>query len=172
VAEWCEENPDVLERWKQDNPKADEAPDPASSPDAVAVQFFVSFAARHPRKFPALAVGKVVAVSSGADLQGVFFDAWLHDHPTTRLEHVPADAVTASGAGLDPHITVRNARWQLDRVAAARAAKTKADPAGVRGRIEAILDAAASAPLGGLVGEQVVNVLEVNLRLDAELAGR
>jgi K+-transporting ATPase ATPase C chain len=170
VAEWCKTHPEVVEQWKKDNPKLADAPDPEAAPDAVAVQFFASFAAAHPRAFPALADGKAAAVTTGADLQGVFFDAWLQEHPQAKLEQVPADAVTASGAGVDPHITMRNARWQLDRVAAARAGS--GDAAAVKKRIEAILEAKAFAPLAGLVGEPLVNVLEVNLALDAEYARR
>ncbi|MEO2088372.1 MAG: potassium-transporting ATPase subunit C [Gemmataceae bacterium] len=170
VAEWGKAHPEVVEQWKKDNPKAVEAPDPETAPDAVAVQFFASFAAAHPRAFPTLADGKVVAVTTGADLQGVFFDAWLQEHPQAKLEQVPADAVTASGAGVDPHVTVRNARWQLDRVAAARAGV--GDAAAVKKRIKAVLEAKAIAPLAGLAGEPLVNVLEVNLALDAEFARR
>jgi|SRR5262245_11217845 len=57
------------------------------------------------------------------------------------------------------------ARYQLDRVAAAWATDTKRDPAAVRGEIEKILAANAHAPLGGLWGVDMVNVLEVNLAL-------
>ena len=46
------------------------------------------------------------------------------------------------------------------------------DAAAARARIESILTAAAFSPLGGLAGEPLVNVLEVNLRLDAEFASR
>jgi K+-transporting ATPase ATPase C chain len=109
-------------------------------------------------------------VTAGADLQGVFFDAWLQEHPGARLEQVPADMVMASGSGLDPHITLRNARYQLDRVAAARA--PTADRSQVRQQIEAMLQQESFAPLGGLAGEPLVNVLEVNLRLDREFPVR
>jgi K+-transporting ATPase ATPase C chain len=77
---------------------------------------------------------------------------------------VPADAVTASGSGLDPHITLRAARAQLNRVAAARG--------GQAAGVEALLDELAFTPLGGLAGEPLVNVLEVNLELDRRFAGR
>lgn len=172
VALWCKDHPDVIARWKQDNPKASQVPDPETAPDAVAVQFFASFAARHPRMFPALANGKVRTVGAGADLQGVFFDAWLHEHPTARLDPVPADVVMASGAGLDPHITLRNARTQLNRVATAWATKSKRKPTVVRERVEKILEESAFSPLGGLVGEPLVNVLEVNHRLESVFTGQ
>lgn len=85
---------------------------------------------------------------------------------------VPADAVTASGSGLDPHITRRNAEGQLDRVVAAWAARTGTDPAWVRGAVVEVLGAAAFEPLAGLVGgEPLVNVLEVNIELRQRLAG-
>ncbi len=83
---------------------------------------------------------------------------------------VPADAVTASGSGLDPHITLKNARGQLDRVVAAWAAKAKLDPAQVHTTVEAILNEAAFEPLAGFAqGEPLVNVLEVNLEIAKRL---
>ncbi len=76
---------------------------------------------------------------------------------------VPADAVTASGSGLDPHITLRNAQGQTARVVAAWEAKGKTD---VRAAVEGVLKQAAFEPLAGLAGgEALVNVLEVNLEL-------
>ena len=169
VAEWCKANPDVRERWKKDNPKAkpEEEPDPEAAPDAVAVQFFASFAAKHPKAFPALTDGKPAAVTTGSDLQGVFFDAWLQENASAKLEQVPADYVTASGAGLDPDITVRNARFQLDRVADKRA-KSPADAKRVRDGIDTLIGELSSAPLGGLVGEPLVNVLALNLAVDKD----
>jgi K+-transporting ATPase ATPase C chain len=81
------------------------------------------------------------------------------------LQEVPGDFVTTSGSGLDPDITLANATYQLDRVAAAWAKDTKRDPAMVRGEIGAILNQQEHAPFGGLVGEPLVNVLAVNLEL-------
>ena len=82
-----------------------------------------------------------------------------------RLQDVPGDLVTASASGLDPHISLQNAEFQLDRVAAKWAADLKRDPAAIRKEIEQIIQKNASAPWGGLIGEKFVNVLEVNLEL-------
>ena len=76
---------------------------------------------------------------------------------------VPADAVTASGSGLDPHISIHNAELQAPRVAKARSLPVEK----VLGLIRANTD---SADLGFL-GEPGVNVLKLNLALDA-LAGK
>jgi potassium-transporting ATPase KdpC subunit len=97
----------------------------------------------------------------GPDLQGVPFDTWLQKHPDALLQKVPADIVTASGSGLDPHITLRNARHQLARVAAARG--------GEIAEIDALLHEHAHSPLAGLAGEPLINVLEINLELDKRL---
>lgn len=90
---------------------------------------------------------------------------WRQEHPDIALQDVPGDLVTTSASGLDPHISLQNAEYQLDRVASKWAADLKRDPAEVRREIESLLKAQASAPLGGLAGEPFVNVLEVNLLL-------
>ena len=71
---------------------------------------------------------------------------------------VPVDAVTASGSGLDPHISVRNAVLQAPRVAAERGLTVDEVQA-------AIDDHTTSRPLG-ILGDPGVNVLELNLALD------
>jgi K+-transporting ATPase ATPase C chain len=95
----------------------------------------------------------------------------LQKHPHDPSKDVPADLVMTSGSGLDPHITLQNALYQLDRVVDAWAEKTKADKAEVRKAIEELLNRQAAAPLGGLAGEKLVNVLEVNLALPEALRG-
>ena len=85
------------------------------------------------------------------------------------MERVPADLVTTSGSGLDPHITLKNALAQLDRVAAERAQATGREPAHVRAEIEELLRLRAKSPLGGLAGVPLINVMEINLALDDEM---
>ncbi|MCM3779707.1 potassium-transporting ATPase subunit KdpC [Microbacterium hydrocarbonoxydans] len=71
---------------------------------------------------------------------------------------VPADAVTASASGLDPHISPAYARIQIARVADARGMSED--------EVAAAVEAATSDPDLGYLGERVVNVAELNLALD------
>jgi len=76
---------------------------------------------------------------------------------------VPADAVTGSGSGLDPHISPQNAALQADRVAKARGLALEQ----VRDLLQQYTDPASL----GLLGDPGVNVLRLNLALDATVAG-
>ena len=169
VVHWQERHPEEVAQWIKENPGT-----PAPKPEDLAVPFFVSYSKAHPGTFPSAvdqktADGKtekrIQPVKEGTDIQGIFFDIWRQDHPDAELEPVPADMVMASGSGLDPHITLKNALYQLNRVAKAWSDKTKRDRARVKAEIETMLYGMAEAPLGGLVGERIVNVLEVNLAL-------
>jgi K+-transporting ATPase ATPase C chain len=72
---------------------------------------------------------------------------------------VPADAVTASGSGLDPHISLRNAELQAPRVAKARNLSVE--------KVLALVRANTDPVSLGFLGEPGVNVLKVNLELDS-----
>lgn len=72
---------------------------------------------------------------------------------------IPVDAVTTSGSGLDPHVSPANAARQVARIAAAR----KAPP----NEVQAVIAANSEGSTFGLLGEPRVNVLAVNLALDA-----
>ena len=72
---------------------------------------------------------------------------------------VPVDAVTASASGLDPDISIANARFQAARVARQRGLAKQ--------RVLRLIDDHTAGRTLGILGEKTVNVLELNLALDA-----
>lgn len=77
---------------------------------------------------------------------------------------VPADAVTTSASGLDPHISPANAARQTARVAEARGVSAN--------DVTAVVAGVTEGPLLGIFGEPRVNVLRLNLALDAALPSK
>jgi K+-transporting ATPase ATPase C chain len=169
VDEWSKKHPEVVAQFVKDNPAT---PEP-KAPD-LAVVFFENFSKAHPGKFLSAVQhqtkdGKTETVlepvQEGTDIQSIFFDMWRNEHPDVALQDVPGDMVTTSGSGLDPNITLQNAEYQLDRVVGAWTKDTKRDEARVREQVNQILQADVTAPFYGLIGEKMVNVMEVNLEL-------
>jgi K+-transporting ATPase ATPase C chain len=111
------------------------------------------------------------STSSGGSNYGATSQA-LHDAVKQRVadyrkannltdsQPVPADAVEASGSGLDPHISVKNALLQLPRVAKARA-MTEDD-------LKKLVDHYTDGRDFGILGEPGVNIVKLNLALDGK----
>jgi len=122
----------------------------------------------HPR--PSAAGNGYDAANSGASNLGPTSKK-LNDAITDRIaayraenglretDKIPADAVTASGSGLDPHISVQNAELQIPRVARTRALDID--------KVRELVRQNTDGRDFGFLGEPGVNVLKLNLALDA-----
>ncbi|MBS6503605.1 MAG: potassium-transporting ATPase subunit KdpC [Clostridium sp.] len=82
-------------------------------------------------------------------------------NPDKKDDPIPVDLVTSSGSGLDPHISVAAAEYQVERIAKARNIST--------GEVEQIIEKYTKGRALGVFGEETVNVLQVNLALDGKL---
>lgn len=89
-------------------------------------------------------------------------EAFLEANPDVKREEIPADLMTASGSGLDPHITPESARIQIPALAAASGLSEE--------KLEQIVAENTEGKLLGIFGEETVNVLGVNLDI-AEAMG-
>lgn len=151
LTSWEQGHAAEIAEWKRTNTGAE------PTPKIVADLFFADFVKNSTTQWPD---------SDGAAIQVAFFESWWRAHPTANVEPVPADLVMASGSGLDPHITLKAALYQLDRVAAKRASAVNRDAADIKHEIEKLIRERAEAPLGGVVGVEMVNVLELNVALN------
>lgn len=128
----------------------------------------------HPRPSAAGAHGYDAASSGGSNLGPTSqkladqIKARVSDYRTinglAENQAVPADAVTASGSGLDPHISLANAALQVSRVAKARNL--------ARGKVEELVVKNTDKADFGLLGVDGVNVLKLNIALNSITPGR
>jgi len=122
----------------------------------------------HPRPSAAGDIGYDAANSSGSNLGPLSqklletvkgrVEAYRSENGLAPNTLVPADAVTASGSGLDPHISIRNAQLQAPRVAETRGISND--------DMVKILSAHTEGRDLGIFGEPRVNVLKLNIALD------
>ena len=88
-------------------------------------------------------------------------EEFLQENPTIKREDIPADIITASGSGLDPHISVDAANVQIDRVSK----KTHIS----KDVLKKLIKDNTENKLFGIFGEEKVNVLQLNLSLIREI---
>lgn len=127
----------------------------------------------HPRPSAAGTDGYDATASGGSNLGPTsqkLFDRMRASAAQFRKENpdytgpIPADAITASGSGLDPHISVANAMAQATRIANARGASTST--------LKNLIASATEYRDLGFLGEPRVNVLMLNLELDRRFRKR
>jgi K+-transporting ATPase ATPase C chain len=85
-------------------------------------------------------------------------DTFLLHNPGVEKKDIPVELVTASGSGLDPHITYKAALIQVERIAAVRKVSEQS--------VAQLIDKNTDGPLLGLFGPEKINVLKLNLALD------
>lgn len=85
-------------------------------------------------------------------------DTFMVHHPEVSKEAIPSDLVTASGSGLDPHISVQAAAVQVKRIARVRGISEE--------KVQQLVASHTEKPLLGIFGTERINVLKLNLELD------
>lgn len=85
-------------------------------------------------------------------------DTFLVHNPEIKKSEIPVDIVTASGSGLDPHISVQAAKVQIKRIAKIRNIDAQ--------KLEQLIATHTDKPLAGLFGPEKINVLKLNIALD------
>lgn len=85
-------------------------------------------------------------------------DTFLVHNPEVTMAEIPSELVTASGSGLDPHISVKAAKIQVNRIANIRRISEET--------LEKLIEEQTEGPLFGLFGTEKINVLKLNLALD------
>ena len=123
----------------------------------------------HPRPSAAGANGYDAASSGGsnlgptsqklADQVKARVAAYRTTNGLAETQELPADAVTASGSGLDPHISLANAELQISRVAKSRGLAAE--------KVQSLVASNTDKADLGVLGEPGVNVLKLNLALNA-----
>jgi K+-transporting ATPase ATPase C chain len=116
----------------------------------------------HPRPSTAGSTGYDATASSGSNLgpnSKALAERLAKDIASPDGKRVPPALVTTSASGLDPHISPEAAFYQVERVAAARQLAAA--------QIKDLVEGTIEKPLGGVLGEPRVNVLRLNLALDA-----
>ena len=103
-----------------------------------------------------------VCVLAAAGMLGSSFDkkgfyAALEKNPDVKPEDIPTDLLTASGSGLDPHISPKAAEIQIPRIVAASGLEED--------QVRKIIENHTTSKLLGVFGEETVNVVKVNIEL-------
>lgn len=89
-------------------------------------------------------------------------EEFLKENPTIKKEDIPSDIITASGSGLDPHISVEAANVQIDRISENTGLTKK--------QLKKMIKENTEEKFLGVFGEEKVNVLELNLSLAKEIS--
>lgn len=88
-------------------------------------------------------------------------DKIRESNPDAAEEKIPVDLVTCSGSGLDPHVSIDAAKYQIPRIAKERDMSEE--------EVEGVMDKYTTGRFLNIFGEKTVNVLQVNLALDGIL---